>query len=105
MVDALRSQLGARFEADGGAASSNPPFREVMRNMMQIIWELDEDGLMSLNGQQEETLKRCCYDIFEEGQDVYAALEEEWYLHFETEDEDNTDASIINCDEIGEGQA
>ncbi|GBG80210.1 hypothetical protein CBR_g30577 [Chara braunii] len=53
----------------------------------------------------EETLKRCCYDIFEERQDVYAALEEEWYLYFETEDEDNTDASIIGCEEIEEGQA
>ncbi|GBG82615.1 hypothetical protein CBR_g34985 [Chara braunii] len=73
-----------------------------MTNMLQVVGEL-EDGL--IDGHQEETLKRCCYDIFEEGQDVYAALEEEWYLHLETKDEDNTDASIITCDELEEGRA
>ncbi|GBG80188.1 hypothetical protein CBR_g30554 [Chara braunii] len=102
MVDELRSQLGALFEAGGGAASSNLPFQEGMTNMLQVIGEL-EDG--PIDGYQEETLKRCCYDIFEEGQDVYAALEEEWYLHLETEDEDNADASIITCDELQEGRA
>ncbi|GBG81191.1 hypothetical protein CBR_g31864 [Chara braunii] len=105
MVEALRSQLGVRFEAVGGAASSSPPYREVMANMLQIVYELQDlqtDGHMD---GQLEALKRCCDDIFEEGQDVYAALEEDWYLHLvDTEDEGYTNACITGGDELEEGQ-
>ncbi|GBG60847.1 hypothetical protein CBR_g15969 [Chara braunii] len=107
MVDALRSQLGARFEVGGGAASSDPPFQEGMSNMLRVIRELEEgppfqwDGL--IDSQQDETLKRCCYDIFEVGQDVYAALEEEWYLYLETEEGHDTDAGIISCEHVNNG--
>ncbi|GBG70123.1 hypothetical protein CBR_g5753 [Chara braunii] len=51
---------------------------------------------------QDETLKRGCYDIFEEGQDAYAALEE-WYLFLETEEEHNTDASINSREHVNNG--
>ncbi|GBG86247.1 hypothetical protein CBR_g41240 [Chara braunii] len=103
MVEALRSQLGVRFEAVGGAASSSPPYREVMAKMLQIVYEdLQTDGRMD---GQLEALKRCCDDIFEEGQDVYAALEEDWYLHLvDTEDEDYSNACITGGDELEEGQ-
>ncbi|GBG87963.1 hypothetical protein CBR_g46330 [Chara braunii] len=109
MVDVLRSHLGVQFVADGGAASSNPPFQGGMTNMLQVIWELEEGSALEWGGlmddQQEETLMRRCYDIFEKGQDVFAALEEEWYLHLETGDEDNIDACIISTDELEGGQA
>ncbi|GBG72726.1 hypothetical protein CBR_g12295 [Chara braunii] len=59
------------------------------------------DGL--IGGHQDETLKQGCYNIFEEEQDVYAALEEEWYLFLEMEVEHNTDASINSRDHVNNG--
>ncbi|GBG72601.1 hypothetical protein CBR_g12174 [Chara braunii] len=105
MVEALRSQLGVRPEAVGGAASSGPPYREVMSNMLQIVWELQHLQTEGLMDGQLESLKQCCDDIMEEGQDVYAALEEEFYLHlFETEDEDYTEACTTGSDELQGGR-
>ncbi|GBG66288.1 hypothetical protein CBR_g57887 [Chara braunii] len=105
MVEALRSQVGVRLEAVGGEASSRPPYREVMSNMLQIVWELQHLQTEGLMDGQLEALKRCCDDIFEEGQDVDAALEEEFYLHlFETEDADYTDVCTTGNDELEEGR-
>ncbi|GBG61110.1 hypothetical protein CBR_g19187 [Chara braunii] len=104
MVEALRSKLGLRPEAVGGAASLGPPYREVMSNMLQIVWELQHLQTEGLMDGQLEALKRCCDNIFQEGQDVYAALEEEFYLHlFETKDADYTDACTTGSDELKEG--
>ncbi|GBG81614.1 hypothetical protein CBR_g32606 [Chara braunii] len=104
MVEALRSQLGVRPEAVGGAASSGPPYREVMSNMLQIVWELQHLQTEGLMDGQLEALKRCCDDIFEEGQDVYAALEEFYLDLFETEDADYTDACTTGSDDLEEGR-
>ncbi|GBG80318.1 hypothetical protein CBR_g30686 [Chara braunii] len=79
IVDALFTRRGDRSEADGGAPALIRWLDDMMQSMLDVIWELEEGPAPQLdefiNWRQAHTLMQHCYDIFEEGCDLCAALE------------------------------